>query len=237
MSLLSLPPSGAGIIHKNQSASSVGSASSSGCSASGTCHKQFSCLCKKNATTQSSIPNPLVFHPECKQRLVETCQNQPGIKTCQAHDSGCGWWSCSRCWSSCLAETWTKDDMAMHPECKQKMDESCQDEPGKQTCQAHNGPRGWWSCPRGWSCCWSCLAQTWTKGDMAMHLECKKKLGWINLAYKLARLTGATSTGSAAAPTGNADPAWALTCMNSGWVTSTEWFSPLWLILALRQAR
>ena len=22
----------------------------------------------------------LVFHPECKQRLVETCQNQPGIK-------------------------------------------------------------------------------------------------------------------------------------------------------------
>ena len=59
MSLLSLPPSGAGIIHKNHSASSVGSASSSGCLASGTCHKLFSCLCKKNATTQSSILNPL----------------------------------------------------------------------------------------------------------------------------------------------------------------------------------
>ena len=44
----------------------------------------------------------------------------------------------------------------------------------------------------------------------------------MNLVYKLARLTGATSTGSAAVPTGNADPAWALTCMNSGWVTSTE---------------
>lgn len=56
MSLLSLPPSGAGIIHKNQSASSAGSASGS---PFGPCHKQFSCLCKKNATTQSSIPNPL----------------------------------------------------------------------------------------------------------------------------------------------------------------------------------